>query len=151
MQEMTPSPPVADGERPETAETPSRSPRRRQALRNAWATTRATLGSLLGIAPHVLHHIGFVAAGTALLAGFWGNLALYLVGFLLSIPMLRRLHRRFGSLVAPAVGAGVFTALFLFSAFVLGPAISTSPTKPARPAATATPSTAGPEHEGHHP
>lgn len=28
----------------------------------AWAATRATFGALLGLAPHVLHHVGFLAA-----------------------------------------------------------------------------------------
>ena len=34
-----------------------------------WAGTRATLGALMGLAPHVMHHIGFLA-GAALLTGF---------------------------------------------------------------------------------
>ena len=36
-----------------------------------WAGTRATLGALMGLAPHVMHHIGFLA-GAALLTGLWG-------------------------------------------------------------------------------
>lgn len=117
-------------------------------LRSAWAGARAALGSLLGLLPHVMHHVGIVA-GTALLAGTWGNLALYLLGLLLSIPMFRRLRRRFGSPVAPVVGAAVFTSLFLFSALVLGPAITKTSADPLSPAPTA--SSVADEHVDHHP
>ena len=82
-----------------------------------WAGTRATVGALMGLAPHVMHHIGFLA-GAAFLTGFLGNSLLYVVGLLLSIPLLRRLRRRFGTRKAPAIGVAVFTALFALSAFV---------------------------------
>ena len=118
-------------------------------LSAGWAATRAALGSLLGLVPHVLHHVGIVA-GTALLAGVWGNLALYVVGLLLSIPMLRRLHRRFNSIVAPIAGATIFTLLFLISAFVIGPAINPGPEPPVAPTVTQSPALDS-EHEGHHP
>lgn len=138
------SAPHVDEASPAPADTASA----RERLRAGWAATRAALGSLLGLAPHVLHHVGLVA-GTALLAGAWGNLALYLVGMLLSIPMLRRLHRRFGSIAAPAVGAAIFTVMFLLSAFVLGPTINPAPTSPASPTASQSPD-AGSSHDGHH-
>lgn len=118
-------------------------------LRAAWAGFRAALGALLGLAPHVLHHVG-IFAGTALLAGIWGNLALYVVGLLLSIPMLRRLHRRFGSIAAPITGATIFTVMFLISAFVVGPAINPGPESPVAPTTTQSPELGG-GHEGHHP
>ncbi len=118
-------------------------------LRAGWAGIRAALGALLGLAPHVLHHVGIVA-GTALLAGVWGNLALYVVGLLLSIPMLKRLHRRFGSIAAPTTGAAVFTVMFLISAFVLGPAISPAREGPVAPTTSQSPEL-GSGHEGHHP
>jgi hypothetical protein len=38
--------------------------------------------------------------------------------------MLVRLHRRFGSWIAPALGLLVFVAMFSLSAVVIGPAIS---------------------------
>jgi glucose dehydrogenase len=87
-----------------------------------------------------MHHIGLIA-GTALLTGAFGNGVLYLVGLLLSIPMLRRIHARFGTRWAPAIGVMIFTALFALSAFVIGPAIggetgSTAPTTPEAPATT---------------
>lgn len=121
----------------------------RERLRAGWAATRAALGSLLGLAPHVLHHVGIVA-GTALLAGVWGNLALYVVGLLLSIPMLRRLHRRFGSIAAPITGGAIFTVMFLLSALVLGPAINPAQEGPVTPTTSQSPE-AGSGHEGHHP
>lgn len=120
----------------------------RARLRSAWAATRAGLGSLLGLVPHVMHHIGIVA-GTALLAGFWGNAALYVLGLVLSIPMFKRLHRRYGSIAAPILGISIFTALFLFSTLVLGPAINgvgSAPTAPAPSSSSAVES----GHATHH-
>lgn len=116
-----------------------------------WAGVRATVGALMGLAPHVMHHIGFLA-GAAFLTGFLGNTVLYVVGLLLSAPLLRRLHRRFGTWKAPAIGVAVFTAAFAVSALVIGPlfnpAASNDPDSPApSPAASATSSG---DHEGHH-
>lgn len=103
----------------------------------AWAATRATFGALLGLAPHVLHHVGFLA-GAALLTGVVGNTVLYAAGMLFSIPMLNRLRKRFGTWKAPALGAIAFTSLFTLSAFVIGPALNPTPVAP-QPAATAAP------------
>lgn len=124
-----------------------------------WAGIRAAIGAVLGLLPHLMHHIGLLA-GAAVLTGAVGNSVLYVVGLVLSIPLLRRLHRRFGTWRAPALGAGVFTGLFLLSALVLGPAISGSGADPASdsvplPVVTVNPrsdlpsSTADP-HSGHH-
>ncbi|RIK15805.1 MAG: hypothetical protein DCC50_06940 [Acidobacteria bacterium] len=63
-------------------------------------------------------------AGAAVLTGAFGNWVLYLVGLVLSIPMLRRLRTRLRSWWAPAVGVTIFTGLFTLSAFIVGPAIS---------------------------
>lgn len=102
-----------------------------------WAGVRAALGAALGLVPHLLHHVGLLA-GAAVLTGAVGNGALYVVGLVFSIPLLRRLRARFGSWRAPAVGVAAFTGLFALSAFVVGPAISgeadTAP--PADPAET---------------
>ena len=116
-----------------------------------WAGTRATLGALMGLAPHVMHHIGFLA-GAALLTGFLGNTLLYVVGLALSIPLLRRLHRRFSTWKAPAIGIAVFTALFALSAFVIGPLFNpATPSDQDTPTPAASASTTGTEdHEGHH-
>ena len=83
----------------------------------------AFVGAVLAIVPHVLHHVGLVI-GTAFLTGVGGNALFYVLGLLLSLPMLRRIHRRFGSWHAPAIAVTVFTAAFALSAFVIGPAIS---------------------------
>jgi len=122
----------------------------RSLLGMIWAGARATVGALMGLAPHVMHHIGFLA-GAAILTGFLGNTVLYVAGLLLSIPLLRRIHRRFGTWKAPAIGVVIFSALFAFSTFVLGPLFNPDPRsgeEPAAPAPSATP--AAEEHEGHH-
>lgn len=85
----------------------------------------SVLGVVLGIAPHVMHHIGLIA-GAALVTGASGNLLFYVLGLLFSVPMLMRLHRRFRTWWAPTIALVVFTALFSLSAFVVGPAISGS-------------------------
>lgn len=83
----------------------------------------AVLGAVLGIAPHVLHHIGLLA-GAAVITGASGNALFYVVGLAMSVPMLWRLHRRFQTPWAPAIAVAVFTGLFALSAFVVGPAIT---------------------------
>lgn len=116
--------------------------------RSVWATTRACIGAALGILPHVMHHIGLLA-GAALLTGVLGNGILYVVGLLMSIPLLKRLRSRFQTMWAPAIGVALFTALFSLSAFVVGPAISGGgeqvPATTPAPAVTTTPG-----HDGHH-
>ena len=114
---------------------------RKQPVRMLWSGAVAVVGGLLGLLPHVLHHVGALA-GTALVAGSGGTALFAALGYLTSIPMLLRLRRRFGSWWAPAVGVVVFTAVFAFSAFVIGPAISPD-------GAVAELPTTG-EHEGHH-
>jgi hypothetical protein len=118
--------------------------------KSVWDTAGAAAGTVLGIVPHVLHHIGLLA-GAALITGASGNALLYAVGLLFSVPMLRRLHRRFRTLWAPAIAVVVFTGLFSLSAFVIGPAISgtggqSAPTQPADPR----PTTPNANHEDHH-
>ncbi|CAB4881298.1 unannotated protein [freshwater metagenome] len=93
-----------------------------------WGGVVATWGVIAGIAPHVLHHVGPLA-GAALLAGFGGKAIFFALGLILSIPMLRRLHRRFRTLVAPAIAVAVFAAMFAFSSLVIAPLITGSPTK----------------------
>lgn len=127
---------------------------RRRSVRD---TVSATVGTMLGLVPHVLHHIGLLA-GTALVAGAGGNAVLYLLGLLFTLPLLRRLRRRFDSWLAPAIAVAVFSSLFALSAFVIGPAISGagSPSSPAQvvpsgPGSPVTPSgSPGDEHAGHH-
>ncbi len=80
-------------------------------------------GGLLGLAPHVLHHVSFFA-GTALVAGSGGTALFAALGFAASVPLLLRLYRKFRTWKAPAIALAIFVAMFAISAFVIGPAIS---------------------------
>ena len=113
-------------------------------VRTVWQSLSAAVGAVLGLVPHVLHHIGLVA-GAAVVTGIGGSAVLYLLGLVFSIPMLRRLWRRFHSWRALAAAVTVFTALFLVSALVIGPAISgeSAPEAPPGPEPSAT-------HSEHH-
>ena len=118
--------------------------------RSRWGAIRdavgAVVGAVLGLAPHVLHHVGLIA-GTAFVAGAGGNALLYAAGLILSLPMLVRLHRRFRTWLAPAIAIAVFTAMFLLSALVVGPAITGGGTSGDEPAPTRTPTE---QHTEHH-
>lgn len=113
------------------------------------AALAATGAAILGAAPHVLHHAGPLA-GAALLAGVTGKVLFGVIGLALSIPMLRRLRRRSGSWRMPAGVLAVMAVVFVFSSFVIGPALTgssgtgssggSSPTTPAQPSG----------HESHH-
>ncbi|HEY8646575.1 MAG TPA: hypothetical protein VIL77_11910 [Gaiellaceae bacterium] len=89
------------------------------------ATVLAAWGVLIGVAPHVLHHVGPLA-GAALLAGSGGKLLFGALGLVLSIPFLLRLYRRFHSLLAPALATVAFAAVFAFSTLVVSPLITSS-------------------------
>lgn len=111
-----------------------------------WNAVTAVIATVMGLAPHVLHHIGLFA-GAAFIVGVGGNLLFGAVGLLLSIPLLRRLYRRFGTWKAPAVAVAVFAVMFSVSAFVIGPAISSpEPVDTPQPAGTPSPA----EHSAHH-
>jgi len=131
-----------DGDR-----TPSGPPDRHGGpLAAAWNAVTAVIATVMGLAPHVLHHIGLFA-GAAFVVGVGGNLLFGAVGLLLSIPLLRRLYRRFATWRAPAIGVAVFAAMFSLSAFVIGPAISNpAPADTPQPAGTPSPA----EHSAHH-
>jgi hypothetical protein len=86
------------------------------------AAFSAAVGAVAGIAPHVLHHVGPIA-GAALLTGAGGTLLFGAIGFVLTIPMLLRLKRRFGTWVAPAIALAIFGAVFTVSTLWIGPAI----------------------------
>ena len=103
------------------------------------------VGAVSGIAPHVLHHVGPLA-GAALLAGAGGTVFFGVAGFALSIPMLLRLRRRFGTWAAPAVATAIFTLVYLFSALVVGPVLTGENAALQAPASTPLPS----DHAGHH-
>ena len=115
-------------------------------VRLLWGSITGVVGGIVGIAPHVLHHI-WLLAGTAVLAGAGGTALFGAIGLLASVPMLLRLRRRFCTWRAPAIALWVFTAMFALSAFVVGPAISGSS------ASTNAPSTNAPsvvDHNSHH-
>ncbi len=136
---INPSPPAA----PSGVEAdPGAGPTWRDRLRALWNALVGGIGFLLGLLPHVLHHVGFLA-GTALVAGSGGTALFGALGFLASVPFLLRLRRRFGTWRAPAIGLLIFAAMFSLSAFVIGPAISGA--KDAKP--TPVPSMG---HAGHH-
>jgi len=82
----------------------------------------AIVGTIAGLAPHVLHHIGPLA-GAALVTGTAGSALFGVLGFVLTIPMLLRLRRRFGSWVAPGIALALFAVMFTISTLWIGPAI----------------------------
>ncbi|MCA9846411.1 MAG: hypothetical protein KC461_00160 [Dehalococcoidia bacterium] len=89
----------------------------------ALASLTAVVGTVAGIAPHVLHHV-LPLAGAAFLTGATGSAIFGAAGLLLSVPLLLRLRRRFQTWWAPAVALAVFVVAFSVSTFVIGPAIS---------------------------
>ena len=117
-------------------------PPSRGRLRALWDALVGGIGLVLGLLPHILHHVA-ILAGTALVAGSGGTALFGVLGFVASIPFLLRLRRRFGTWLAPAIGLLIFAAMFSLSAFVIGPAISG--TGGARP-----PSAPSFDHSSHH-
>jgi hypothetical protein len=115
------------------------------------ALVSSAVAAVLGVAPHVLHHVGPLA-GAALLAGTGGTLLFGAIGLVAAIPFLLRVHRRCGSWRVPAALLATFAMMFSISAFVIGPAISggddggkstpTQQTAPSAPAKTG--------HSAHH-
>lgn len=110
--------------------------------RSAWNAVTGLAGGVLGLAPHVLHHVSLLA-GTALVAGSGGTALFAVVGLVASVPLLLRLHRRFGTWKAPALGLAVFAAMFAISTFIIGPAISGQSESPS-------PTVPAVEHDVHH-
>ena len=80
------------------------------------------VGAVTGLAPHVLHHIGPIA-GAAFLTGTEGSFLFGALGFALTIPMLVRLKRRFGSWVAPGIALTLFAVMFTISTLWIGPTL----------------------------
>ncbi len=128
--------------------TDAEAPRRRG---SRWSLG-AVLGTVTGLAPHLLHHIGPLT-GTALLAGIGGTVlsgVLFgVLGLAAMLPMLLRLRRRFGTWWAPGIAVSVFAVMFAVSTVLIGPAIRAAvngPPEP-RPAPSAP---ADEEHTRHH-
>lgn len=119
---------------------------RRSLVGRTWAAIAAAWGVLLGVLPHVLHHVGPLA-GAALLAGAGGTALFAVIGFGASVPFLLRLRRRFRTWVAPAIALVTFAAMFTFSSLVLAPAITGSDS-----GSTPAPALEQPgSHASHHP
>lgn len=121
------------------------SPAKRGWLRSAWSALVGAIGAMVGIAPHVLHHVGFLA-GAGIVAGARGTALFGVLGLVASVPFLLRLHRRFGTWWAPVIALAVFTVMFSISSFVIGPAISGDAPEPPggkQPIPTE-------DHTGHH-
>jgi hypothetical protein len=98
------------------------------------------IGTAAGITPHVLHHVGPVA-GAAVLAGTEGSVLFGAIGFVLTLPLLFQLKRRFSSWLAPAIALVVFGTMFTISTLWVGPAV--------RDAINGE-SDSAPAHENHH-
>ena len=99
--------------------------------RTVWTVLSGGLGGVVGLAPHVLHHVGPLV-GTALVAGTGGTVLFGVLGLVASVPLLIKLRRRFSSWWAPTIALAVFTAMFLISSLVIGPLIS-APNDPVPP------------------
>jgi hypothetical protein len=93
----------------------------------------AIIGTVSGLLPHLLHHVGLFA-GAAVLAGATGTALFGLLGLAAMVPMLLRLRRRFATWWAPAIALAVFVGMFALSTVILGPALraATTPDPPTR-------------------
>ncbi|KRF06757.1 hypothetical protein ASG88_19560 [Nocardioides sp. Soil777] len=107
----------------------------------------AAVGAVMGLLPHVLHHVGLLG-GAVFVTGATGNMLFAVLGIVFSLPLLRRLYRRFGTWKAPGLALAVFALMFSLSAFVIGPAISGGDPAPG-PVPVQTPDPA--QHDSHHP
>lgn len=108
--------------------------RLRTALLAAWA-------AVTGAAPHVLHHVGPLA-GSALVAGAGGRVLFGALGFVATIPSLRRLRRRTGNWRAPGLALAAFATVYAVSALLIGPAIGDATQPPVTPSDSV-------DHHGH--
>lgn len=114
---------------PQPASAPSApAPARRTIGQRVWVGVSSAGAVVLGILPHVLHHVSLFAG--ALFAGIGGSLLFGAVGFLAAIPFLLRVHRRTGTWRMPAALLTLFAVIFSISTFVIGPAITGDGEKP---------------------
>ena len=93
--------------------------------RHAWMGISVATAAVLGVLPHVLHHVGPLA-GAALFAGATGSLLFGAIGFVAAIPFLRRVRRRCGNWHVPAAILAAMAIVFSLSTFVVWPAITGS-------------------------
>lgn len=120
-------------------------PPHRGVLAATWSAVTALVGGIMGLLPHLLHHVALLG-GAVLVTGVTGNVVFAVLGLVFSLPLLRRLYRRFGTWKAPALALAVFALMFSLSAFVIGPAISDTDPQPA-PGPT---EQLDPDHDEHH-
>jgi len=120
-----PQPRTAELATPAPAAQRARRPAAR-VLANAWQAASGALGAIAGLVPHLLHHVSLLG-GAVLVSGATGNVIFGAVGLLLSVPLLRRLYRRYRTWLAPGIALGVFIVMFSLSAFVIGPALRSAP------------------------
>jgi len=85
-----------------------------------WDSRVGGVGLVMGLLPHVLHHLGFFI-GTALIAGSGGTAIFGALGLLFSVPMLLRLRKRFNTWRAPAIALLIFATMFALSTYFIGP------------------------------
>ncbi len=116
--------------------------------RGAWSVVTGAIGGVLGLLPHLLHHVGFLA-GTAVVAGTAGTALFGALGLLATVPMLLRLRRRFGSWWAPAAALAAFAVMFALSTALLGPALRDAGLDPSD-GGTHQPGPAVSDHDTHH-
>lgn len=117
----------------------------RESDRGGWpgqvlAALSGAIGAIGGVVPHVLHHLTPLA-GAALLTGTAGSVLFGILGFVLTVPLLLRLRRRFGGWLAPGIALAFFVVMFTVSTLWIGPAIRGEP--------EAAPSTAPLDEHGH--
>lgn len=96
---------------------------RRSLAGRAWGFALGIWGAVMGLLPHVLHHVGPLA-GAAVLAGATGRVLFAVIGFVAAVPLLLRLYRRFETWRAPAIAVALFAMMFLVSTFIVGPVVS---------------------------
>jgi hypothetical protein len=78
------------------------------------ALVSSAVAAVLGILPHVLHHVG-PFAGAALVAGTGGTLLFGAIGLIAAIPFLLRVHRRCQNWRVPAALLALFAGVFSIS------------------------------------
>lgn len=102
---------------------PPRAARPQSLIRRTRLAVSSAVAAMLGLAPHVLHHVGPLA-GAALLGGVGGSLLFGAIGFVAAVPFLVKLHRRCGDWRIPAGVLALMAVVFSVSTFVVGPAVS---------------------------
>ena len=65
--------------------TPNQTLRRRGVLATAWSAVTAVVGGIMGLLPHLLHHVGLLG-GAVLVTGATGNVLFAVLGLVFSLP-----------------------------------------------------------------